>query len=403
MCIYPTSSKGVNFAPRECVTNSTRCAKDRMEIRSCALCLAFTSMLERHTQPSGAMGGPIPRQHVRHARLVDALLAGPVAVVGDSMARQAFVTLVARLRGADLPVVDFNVHHNVYYRLFASDAPPGSLRARLADGLGLQHLPLDWLATHEGGKLKQRSVFDWAEERAGGMYARGHARELSGSAAGGERGENGVHGDAGSRHVRGTTVGYFWAPCSYNLPEAARAVHAPGPFGWRRVVIFAPAYWHLTGGCGAHAFLNATDEAVLQIWRPLMRLSNSSLVYTLVTPPTENVRAGWAAHQRALNARLCALFAAGRFPPNWRVYDWASVTAGARHRTVSPMGDQKMSWHYACQFYRLGSWYAAPLPRRRPVVCRCCAVRLRMCLVQMQCRCPFGVRVRRATRPVPHW
>ena len=28
-----------------------------------------------------------------------------------------------------------------------------------------------------------------------------------------------------------------------------------------------------------------------------------------------------------------------------------------RPPTVVPMGDQKASWHYACQFYRQASWY----------------------------------------------
>jgi hypothetical protein len=97
--------------------------------------------------------------------------------------------------------------------------------------------------------------------------------------------------------------------------------------------------------------LNATLDAIATLWRPWINTSLTfpSTRYTLVNVPTENLRPSWEAQQRALNAALQQSFAAGAFPPNWQLVDWASMMHRARPPTVVPSGDQKASWHYACR------------------------------------------------------
>ncbi len=367
-CIFPASRR-ILYRPNRCGANSTRCKSDRDHINQCALCLGHSSVISR-------------RRHGRQAKLIDALLAAPLAIVGDSMSRQAFITLITRLRGPDLPVVDFNLHGAVKYKLFMAPMPPGSWSyARVADGYNLPHLPLDWLAppNASGGapntamadasaKRPTRSVFDWAAERVLSDWRRNWrpptAASSDSTSASSELAASYAPA-APLPHVQSTSVGFYWAPCTYMLLDAAKEVHptllkptAPAP-PWQRVVYFAPAYWHLTGACGAKHILNATSEAVLRVWKPLLNLSNASLLYTVVTAPTENVpTSAKAAHQRKLNALLRAQFAAGAFPPNWSLLDWAALTDRTPpYPTVVPFGDQKHSWHYACQFYRNHAWY----------------------------------------------
>ena len=345
-CIFPEVRR-VLYRPQSCGASSTRCAGDRNSISQCPLCLAHSSIISR-------------RRHGRQASLIDALLAAPLAIVGDSMSRQAFITLVTRLRGPDLPVVDFNLHGRCMamrgcmaarYELYMAPMPPGSPSyARVADGYGVQHLPLDWLApskaTNVSTKRPRRSIFDWAAER---VLSEWHS--VSASTA--------VHQQL--PRVQSTAIGFFWAPCTYMLSDAAKEVHPTllKSTPWKHVVYFAPAYWHLTGACGAKHHLNATREAVLNVWRPLLDQSNASLSYTVVSAPTENVGAeSRQEHLRRLNALLRALFATGAFPPNWSLLDWAALTnRTVPYPTATPFGDQKHSWHYACQFYRQHSWY----------------------------------------------
>jgi len=308
--------------------------------------------------------------------MIEALLAQPLAVVGDSMARQAFMTLVARLRGAE-HVVDFNVHYNVVHRMYVAPTPGHSdSYARVADGLGLSHLSLDWLHTEgdaaaattptnsTGSTLMasrqrnramppQTSVFDWAAARVTADWQATMRNEQR-------------------PRVARTATAFYWAPCSYMMPDAARQLRLVGgpraggqrsdatnvadSASWGHVVYFAPSYWHLTGACGAKAGLNATAEAVMRMWLPLIKLSNVSVV-TVVSAPTENVPDALRPKLLAQNAELKARFTAGDFPANWRLYDWAALMSKARLPTVAPHGDQKQSWHYACQFYRTASWY----------------------------------------------
>ena len=366
-CAYHPPKK-VLYQPRQCSLNSSRCAADREKINECALCLGHTNLLHR-------------RRHGRQARLIDALLSGSLAVVGDSMSRQSYVTLLQRLRGDDEPVVDFNVHSGVTYKLFVATLPTGSASyARVADGLALPHMPLDWLAKNVSdeaadaasaspGKSKkkksaQRSEFDWAAERA-----IAERREAAAAAAATALSADAIALDAAPL-LRSASVGFYWAPCSYMMRDAAKELHgekacstnSPQHCGgagsyWRRVVYFAPAYWHLTGACGRKAMLNATVAGVMHVWNPLLQLSNSSVQYTVVTAPTENVPDRMASHLQALNRLLRKQFELGAFPPNWSLFDWAALMSEARLPTVVPMGDQKHSWHYACQFYRLSSWY----------------------------------------------
>ena len=363
-CIFPEVRR-VLYRPQSCGASSTRCAGDRNSISQCPLCLAHSSLISR-------------RRHGRQASLIEALLAAPLAIVGDSMSRQAFITLVTRLRGPDLPVVDFNLHGRCMamrgcmaarYELYMAPMPPGSPSyARVADGYGLQHLSLDWLApqrlsseppkkaTNASTKRPTRSVFDWAAER---VLSEWHSVSASAAVAASLRQQR---WSPPLPRVQSTAIGFFWAPCTYMLPDAAKEVHPTllKSTPWRHVVYFAPAYWHLTGACGAKHHLNATREAVLNVWRPLLDQSNASLTYTVVSAPTENVGAqSRQEHLRRLNALLRALFATGAFPPNWSLLDWAALTNNRTvpYPTVTPFGDQKHSWHYACQFYRQHSWY----------------------------------------------
>ena len=89
-----------------------------------------------------------------------------------------------------------------------------------------------------------------------------------------------------------------------------------------------------------------------------MSRSTPYTIYTLVNAPIENLRAAWVPRQRELNSALATVFQSGEyFPPNWRLIDWADMMERSKPPTVMPMGDQKASWHYACQFYRESSWY----------------------------------------------
>ena len=157
-----------------------------------------------------------------------------------------------------------------------------------------------------------------------------------------------------SHNLTSINLDYFWAPCAKDQGGAARAVSDGG--NWSHVVLFAPAYWHLTGSCGKKQ-LNATAEGVMQVWAPWLRLNQRSTRYSLINVPVENVPAAWQATQQALNGALAAQFAASAFPQNWRLIDWAAYTLRMRLPTVVPHGDQKRSWHYICQLYRQVDWY----------------------------------------------
>ena len=315
-----TPPRAMSFNPHTCPTSTapvqaagaSRCEADRDALGACVVNLGI----------EGAVSASTP--YARRRELLAALTGRSVAIVGDSMARQAFAVLVARLRGAD-HVLDFNVHHDVRYQLFRSADD------RVADALQLPHGSLPQLALSQTNR--QMGITDWALARLAG---------------------------AAPADVSNTTVDYVWAPCSYNIQAAASTVRKRRE-AYDRIVLFVPAYWHLTESCGhsKRAMLNATSDAIAALWQPWINASRPNTTYTIVNAPVENLRPGWVAKQRALNAALNVSFAAGGVFPaaNWELIDWETMMKRAKPATVVPMGDQKGSWHYACQFYRHSSWY----------------------------------------------
>lgn len=306
--------RGASFSPKLCPnqTSSESCTTDRDTISACAITLG--------TSTDDIDGTPTP--YTRRRELVRALDGHALAVAGDSMARQAFAVLVARLRG-EAAVVDFNAHAEVHYTLHLSGA-------RAADALELPHLSNPLLDAH-GGRIDK-----WARAR--------------------------VDHTAESSRVSTSHADFYWAPCGYNMQDAAGSVHASRRGPYDRVVLFAPAYWHLTGACGKSLkrMLNATPTAIDALWRPWVAQSHTRphVRYTLITPPTEKVPHALVGRQRTLNDALIKRFASGAFPRNWELFDWAALMELRRPPTIVPHGDQKASWHYACQLYRQINWYS---------------------------------------------
>ena len=105
------------LTPRACHNSSTRCAADRDKVRACPVILG-TSF--DHNEPAA---------YHKRDQLLDALNNRSLVIVGDSMARQAFGVLIARLRGLDV-VVDYNGHYDLTYSLLRSGS-------RVADALWL--------------------------------------------------------------------------------------------------------------------------------------------------------------------------------------------------------------------------------------------------------------------------
>ena len=129
----------VKFAPAGCRdSNATsRCIADRDALRSCPVVLGR------------ALSKDAPSVYVHRRSMLSAVANRSIAIVGDSMARQAYAVLIARLRGLDV-VLDFNVHTNVHYLLLRSVA-------QIADALDLPHLPLSLLSDY-GGALCRDST-----------------------------------------------------------------------------------------------------------------------------------------------------------------------------------------------------------------------------------------------------
>jgi hypothetical protein len=390
LCAFPAPPR-VSFAPLRVPNASTQCEADRDAIRRCPLFLSYSFADGDHVDP---VCHRIRRKLLRTKQREGGVAAGgsseqtertkptKIAIVGDSMARQAFAVLISRVRGLNVSL-DFNVHHPVRYFVYTSEAARStSLRKRraYADVLDLPHGDLPLLGRKLDGT--RRTTHDWAAERVADTEGMPGAR-------------------GANRRAPAFEALFTWAPCSYDMQAASRRLHSHEWSSVHHVVLFAPAYWHLTSACGREVKhqLNATREAVMAIWQPWIAASlnrsassgtgsvaaaaaaGSTSVgdgaasgpsrwyetaaratgaprFTVVTPPIENLGSKWLAKQRALNDALVESFSVGAFPPTWSLFDWASLMAEMRPGGIVPTGDQKSaSWHYACQFYRHASWY----------------------------------------------
>lgn len=193
----------VSFRPNVTCTTSS-CMAERELIRTCPLILSHRSRIAATATASEREAAG------RQRRLVGSLKGQTIAVVGDSMARQAFITLVARLRGLDW-VIDPNTHFGIVYQLFlAADAAAVDGSSLAVDALELPHRPLGAMGRAastvgsgtpfvtnctEGSPSCRRDgseVTAWALERA--------------------------------RAESTAVVNFTWAPCSHDMAAAARAV-----------------------------------------------------------------------------------------------------------------------------------------------------------------------------------
>ena len=293
-CILPAA---VAFVPPQCSTaDDPRCAADRAAISECPAYSHVKTELHDSVQQ----------------RWAAALAGRTIAVVGDSMARQAYFTLIARLRGFD-HVVDFNTWSNMQFRQWSSwDA--GRARTVASD-----HLSVQSTATHDPK----------AAAAAGGAHG----------------GQSPFRAD------------FFFAPCWHNLKKAAAdEVHLRAhAANYSHVVIFWPGFWHMPGGsCGALS--NLSSSAILGKWghwrahaqhRPATR-------YTVVTAPTLHVTSAAGREQlTTVNEHLRAAAAGGALPPRWRLADFDALTHALQPSTAVPHSKlYRVNWHQACQLYR---------------------------------------------------
>ena len=139
-----------------------------------------------------------PAAYHKRDQLLDALNNRSLVIVGDSMARQAFGVLIARLRGLDV-VVDYNGHYDLTYSLLRSGS-------RVADALWLPTLPLTQLASYREKGAQLPAIERWAVDQVG---------------------------SAEQHRLRRTRVDFIWAPCSYMIKAATSkaslsAVHKRG-------------------------------------------------------------------------------------------------------------------------------------------------------------------------------
>lgn len=332
LCAWP-QLQHVSFSPRECSNTSARCAADRAAIRDCPLYLGYGSHLQQ-------------KQDMQQL-LIAALSGSSIAIVGDSMARQAFVVLVARMRGLDWSL-DFNVHQDVQYFSFHN-------ASMVVGALDLAHLPLPQLGAAD---LTQKAAtpalqhqalnaITWAAQHAGlDVSARAAAKHVT--------------LDTAARQLASSHIRYIWAPCSYWMQEAAKQLQSTRVSFVARVFLFVPAYWHLTGACGNTlnaTRLNATRESIMAMWMPWLTTASSRTNYTVVTAPIENVPISLKPTLRRYNVALANLFAAGEFPSNWKLFDWAILMEKQQPATVYLGEHAAASWHYSCQYRRGASWY----------------------------------------------
>lgn len=341
ICAFPRAPVRTTYAPRACALGvdgnaNVTCEASRTAVSACPLFVGFSSNYSASS--NGAYCGACLRKNLAAglARTTVAAegdqvkpAAGSLAIVGDSMARQAFVTLVARLRGLDW-ALDFNVHGPVHYSLFGD-------RHGLQFADSLKFFGVDPAILH-GTALDQ-----WAASHASHRHHNHH-----------------------SSHARLLDVDFLWGPCLYNFHDlSARAATQQGR-QYSHIVLFPPAYWHLSGSCGhkPRDMLNATQDSVMGVFEPWLAAAArgggalAGTAFTVVTPPIEHLRPGWREQQVRWNRVVSERFAARAFPSSWRLFDWAALMAERKPPSIVPSGDQKFaSWHYVCQFYRKADWY----------------------------------------------
>ena len=104
------------------------------------------------------------------------------------------------------------------------------------------------------------------------------------------------------------------------------------------------------------------NSTMTEQWKPWLDASerNRNVSYTVVNAPSEHIRDRENLQRlEKYNKRLAEDFAAGAFPQQFRLFDWAKLTRRLRPATVAPI-EGTTSWHYACQYYRHYTWYSKP-------------------------------------------
>ncbi|KAL1523772.1 hypothetical protein AB1Y20_018697 [Prymnesium parvum] len=319
----------LEMRPATCAAGAaaSRCAAHREAIAQCPVLLSHASLVSSNASASHPNGSAAVETALRQKRWLAALAAASglsVAVAGDSMARQAFMTLVARLR-AQRYVLDYHGHHAVQLELFGAPTVHG--RRWVVDALCLPTR----LGVTDGMPAR---LEEWAARRAALLH----------SARADVRGE----GSAAGARVTQLSLEFVWAPCAKDQQAAATHLAARGT--WAHVVVFAPAYWHLSGRCGQQ--LGATPEETARTWAPWQQLNRRATRYTLVNAAVEDVDPVWRPNQTILNRALMDQYLAGAFPSNWCLFDWAELVQRLKPPTVVPHSEEHHSKHLVCQLHR---------------------------------------------------
>eukprot|EP00966_Prymnesium_polylepis_P221215 5117176-Prymnesium_polylepis.1 len=313
-----------------CDDTTSRCGQQLAALRRCLLVRSQREALNA-----------IPSRG-RRARLLAALQGRRTAVVGDSMARQSWTTLVSLLRGDEI-VVDLPAIGNSYARVTLETGSTIDLFGRAGT-----------FATP--GIHFQPSAPAWAE-RAGALLD---------------------ETDRLPQQNESLRVDYVPHNCfryaNHTDSTDWQLRHALLSGKFDTFVLHAPAYWPLLGlcqCCGGHLpteqlipTLSERDNVVRHFWVSLSRdVKRLALVKPLrmfvVNAPTEHVGQYKSpllnpnselvlAAQVALNEFLEGLFASRQdlFPPEtWTFIDWARLM---RERRYASMGLEGHDWHYLC-------------------------------------------------------
>lgn len=373
--------------PAACRDGTSACSQQLEALNECILSLA-----EHETsQPRGA-----------RAELIGTLRNQRIAVVGDSMARQAFATLVHLLRGRSVVIDPFTFGAMSYVQGQTSNGTTidylsltGQRWGPSADphvsqgGVPIDAMPR-WVQA--GRSLLDASV-EWP------------FRSRLGS---GILFESALRVDF-----------YFTATCygrqqlgsvwRHSGEELAKLL-ASGSYS--HIVILPPNYWVLRGQscecnsakdksmrdtatrqkqtmlCGRYtqctgfpsrlstrinaSILLAAEAAAERAngsrlspisahWRCVANAKSNRTRAIVVSTPTERVPSNLLEGADGINARLAALFRSGQHgltPANgWVHVDWAAAT-----RVRKPVGTYGGNWHYACEMSPVDAWARPHMP-----------------------------------------
>lgn len=309
-----------------------------------------------------------------------------IALMGDSMARQSFYSLVGQLRGQSA-IVDYEGWSHATYQRVEED---GWVRDGLTLGaIGLGPMP-PWAPAAEPRWAERLASLDVGEPQ--------HPKVASRR----ERFPPRFAEAADRRPPRSSAIAidFFFSPCPWSLDRRGGRVVE---MGYTDVIIFAPAFWEVQSSCssscgvlledrnrsraGMHPSLVGHEvrrdmalseringesglecdpastigsDAPGSTWAELKRRSQPAVNYIVVTTPVEHVpeRRGRPGSRHAApraevtmrNGNLSALFlrggarGRGAFPSNWQLADFASLT-----RLTKPVG-LRDNWHYACAY-----------------------------------------------------